>query len=208
MNKNIIIVILAIIIIAIVGAFVFTQPQTTTDGKLNTQVTFLSGTTLKNGEQVQFELKDLSGNAVAGEEVTISYEEKEGEIQNYTIITDSQGKGYLTLNGESVGDHKITIKYNGSDKYNGCTAEQTIKIEDGTATADTQTSQNSTASTVEYNNESQTQSASTATQTYYDAELNVYYDANGNVIGGQSDGSKIWDLRNNGPVIDENGSLV
>lgn len=196
---------MVIIIIAVVAGFMFSQPQTTTDGKLNTQVKFLSGTTLKNGEQVQFQLVDLNGSAVAGQEVTISYEEN-GQIQNYTIITDSQGKGYLTLNGESAGEHKITINYNGSDKYNGCTAEQTIKIEDGNATEETNSAQNSTASTVKYNNATQSQSTTT-TQTYYDAELNVYYDANGNVIGGQSEGSKIWDLRANQPMVDGNGSI-
>ena len=42
MNKNIIIAILIIIIIAAVGAFIFTQPQATTDGKLNTQISFKS----------------------------------------------------------------------------------------------------------------------------------------------------------------------
>ena len=166
MNKNIIIAILVIVIIAVVAAFVFTQPQETTDGKLNTQISFLSGTTLKNGEQVQFELKDLKGNAVSGQEVIISYEEKEGQVQNYSIITDSQGKGYLTLNGESAGDHKIAVKYNGSEKYNGCTAEQTIKIEDGTSTEQTNTTQNSTASTVKYNNATQSQSNSNVKQTY------------------------------------------
>jgi hypothetical protein len=39
MNKNIIIAILVVIIIAAVAAFVFTQPATT-DGKLNTQINF------------------------------------------------------------------------------------------------------------------------------------------------------------------------
>lgn len=150
---------------------------------------------------------------VAGESVTISYEDKAaGQIQNYSIITDSQGKGYLALNGEAAWEYKVTVNYNGSTKYNGCSAEQTIKIEEGTSTATTETAQNSTASTVQYNNQTETQtqaqSTSTATQTYYDAELNVYYDADGNVIGGQSDGSKIWDLRNNAPEIDEQGNLV
>ena len=207
MNRNLIIAIIVVIIIAAVGVFMFSQPQTT-DGKLNTQLSFLSGTTLKNGEQIQFELKDTSGNAVAGESVIISYGEQGGDIQNYSIITDSQGKGYLALNGEAAGEYKVAVNYNGSSKYNGCSAEQTIKIEEGTSTENTETAQNSTASTVQYNNQTETQSESTVTQTYYDAELNVYYDADGNVIGGQSAGSKIWDLRNNGPEVDDEGNLV
>ena len=199
MNKNIIIAILAIILIAVVGFMLFSHPATT-DGKLNTQINFLSGTSLKNGDQVQFELKDAQGNAVAGQNVTISYEEESGNIQNYKIITDSNGKGYLTIDGENSGTHDITITFDGNDKYNGCNAKQTITIEEGTSTAQETIEQNSTANTVMYNNDTQSNqeqstSSQSSSQSYYDADLNVYYDANGRVIGGQSDGASIYDLR-------------
>ena len=61
MNKNIIIAVLIIIIVAVIGAFVFSQPQTTTDGKLNTQIKILTDSKLKNGDPLEFELKDLQG---------------------------------------------------------------------------------------------------------------------------------------------------
>lgn len=53
MNRNILIALLIIVVLAVVGAFMFLHPQTT-DGKLNTQINFVSGSTLKNGDQVQF----------------------------------------------------------------------------------------------------------------------------------------------------------
>ena len=93
MNKNIIIAILIIIIIAVVGAFVFSQQQHAPDGKINTQINFLSQTTLKNGDQVQFELKDAQGAVIAGQTVTISYDDGSGNVQNYTVNTDQNGKG-------------------------------------------------------------------------------------------------------------------
>lgn len=49
MNKNIIIAILIVVVIAVVGAFVFSQHQAT-DDKINTQINFLSETTLQNGD--------------------------------------------------------------------------------------------------------------------------------------------------------------
>lgn len=213
MNKNIIIAILIVIIIAVV-AFVALSPQNTTtdDGKINTQISFLSKDTLKNGEKVEFELKDAKGNLLKNEKITIEYTEN-GAVQKYSVLTDDNGRAFLALLNEAPGQYNVKVIYNGTDKYNGCTSEKTITIEEGESTTEsTQTTQNSTASTVKYNNatssaSSQQKTASTPIQTYYDSELNVNYDANGKVIGGQSDGANIWDLRNNPPQISEDGSL-
>lgn len=214
MNKNIIIAILIVIIIAVVAAFALSHPAQTQDGKLNTQINFLSKDTLKNGEQIEFELKDAQGKAIAGQKVNISYSDK-GNVQNYSIITDNNGKGYLTINGEAAGSYDVTINYGGNAQYNGCTAKKTVTVEEGTSTQQntTQTPANSTTSTVKYNNGTSTQSSSSSSQSsssqsYYDAELNVYFDQNGKVIGGQNAGSNIWDVRNNAPEVDEQGNLV
>jgi nitrogen fixation protein FixH len=216
MNKNIIIAILIIIIIAVVGAFVFSQQQHAPDGKINTQINFLSQTTLKNGDQVQFELKDAQGAVIAGQTVTISYDDGSGNVQNYTINTDQNGKGYLTISGENAGKYTVTVSFDGNSKYNACTAKQTITIEDGTSDAEETVSENSTANTVMYNNNNGSSSSSSAessgssSQSYYDADLNVYYDSNGKVIGGQDPGASIYELReryNNPDMIDEDGNL-
>lgn len=221
MNRNALIVILIVVIIAAVGIFVFTQPHTT-DGKMNTQINFLSQSTLKNGDQVQFELKDAQGAVIAGQQVNISYDDGSGNIQKYTVNTDANGKGYLTISGEDAGKYDVTVSFDGNDKYNGCSAKQTITIEEGTSDAQETVAENSTANTVMYNNNtdtsassnatapSQSSSQSSASQSYYDADLNVYYDSNGRVIGGQSDGASIYDLRaqyNNPDMIDAEGNL-
>lgn len=211
MNKNIIIAILIVIIIAVVAAFALSQPAQTQDGKLNTQINFLSKDTLKNGEQIEFELKDAQGKAIAGQQVNISYSDK-GNVQTYSIITDNNGKGYLAINGEAAGTYDVTINYGGNAQYNGCTAKKTITVEEGTSTQNaSQTPANSTTSTVKYNNGTAQGSSSgqaKSSQSYYDADLNVYFDQNGKVIGGQSAGSDIWDLRNNPQQVDEQGNLI
>lgn len=200
MNKNIILIILIVIVVAILGVFIFTTANS--NGKVNTQINFLSEDTLKNGESIEIELKDDKGNALTRQNITITYEE-DGKDQNYSLITDGIGKVYLTLNNEPGGEHKVKVTYNGTTQYNGCFAEKTITIEDSNIAENTQaTPDNSTASTVEYNN------ASTPTQTYYDAELNEYYNADGIIIGGQNAGSSIYYLRNNPQEVDENGNLI
>ena len=199
-SKNIIIAVLIILVVVVVGVFAFSQPAPTTqDGKLNTQINFLSQDNLKNGDQIQIELKDLQGKVLAGQQVKITYEAN-GKIENYSVITDSQGKAYLTIAGEDTGQHKVKVVYDGNEQYNGCTAEKTITIEEGQGTA-ANTNANATANTVKYNN--QTGKSAQATQTYYDSELNVYYDSNGKVIGGQVAGANIYDLRENSRAMEE-----
>lgn len=213
MNKNIIIAILIVLIIAVVAAFALSQPAQTENGKLNTQINILSKDTLKNGEQIQFELKDAQGNALAGQNVSIEYVKNNGQTEKYSIYTDNNGKGYLTIDNEEAGKYDVTITYSGNDKYNGCNAKQTLTIEEGTSTeTPSETPANSTASTMAYNNgtaqTTQSSGQASSSQVYYDSDLNVYFDSNGKVIGGQNAGSDIWQVRNNQPEVDSEGNLV
>lgn len=124
MNKNTIIVIIIVIIIAAGAALIFGQ-----NGKTGTQINFLSDDTLQNGEQVIIELKDSNGKAIAGETVNLTYDNNE----TYSVVTDSNGKGYFIISGEPSGQYDLVADYAGNDKYNGCTAKVTITITDGTA---------------------------------------------------------------------------
>ena len=54
MNKNILIAILIVVIIALIAVFAF-QPN---NGKVNTEIKFIGEITLKNGGQIQIELSD------------------------------------------------------------------------------------------------------------------------------------------------------
>lgn len=124
MNKNIIIAILIIIIIAI-GAFLIFGHS---NGKTDTQISFLNQDTLQNGEQVKIELKDASGNAIAGETVDITYNN-----EKYSAVTDSSGRAYLTINGEDAGKYDVIASYGGNDKYGASSAQMSITITDGDA---------------------------------------------------------------------------
>ena len=206
MNRNVILAIIAIILVVIVGYFIFAQPAST-DGKLNTEIKFLGQSTIKNGDQVVFELKDAQGNALAGQNISIDYNSGSGDVQKYKVISDKDGKGYLDISGENPGKYDITVTFNATDKYNGCSAKETITIEEGSATTPA-TDSNSTASTAMYNNgtaASQTGQGE-VTQVFYDAELNVYYDINGKVIGGQAAGANIYDLRRDKMEFDQSGA--
>ena len=179
MNKNIIIAILVVIIIAGAAFFMFGQ----SNGKTDTQINFLGNKTLQNGEQIQFELKDAQGNVLAGQTVNITFNN-----EKYQVTTDENGKGYLTVDGEEAGSYEVTVDYGGNDKYNGCTGKITLTVTDGEA--DNPASETNNEATANTNGNGKTSGL------HYDSKYGVYYDDNGKVhMDGQYDGMNIDDYR-------------
>ena len=126
MNRNVIIAIIIVVIIAIVGAFVLTHQGSSE--KINTKINCLNdeNATFKNGDQLQFELKDGNGSALAGQQLNISYSKDKN--QSYTVVTDSNGKYSLILDNVTAGDNVVIVKYAGNDKYHDYELQKTITI--------------------------------------------------------------------------------
>lgn len=202
MNRKIIIALIIIVLIALAGILVFSSGI-----KSDTQIDFLNGSNIAYGGEVQFELKDAQGNALENQIVTISFESN-GQTQNYTVNTDSEGKGGLLLNNGETGTCNITVSYAGDDKHNGCSANLTITIADSDAenSDDSVASESTSQSTSD--SSSQSDSSDSSSDLKYDSELNVHYDSNGKIVGGQNDGANYEDIKNNPPQVDEEGNLV
>ena len=211
MNRNLIIAIIVIIVIAAVGAFALTQANS--GAKIDTKINFTNETSYKNGDKVVFELTEANGKAIAGEHVNITFQ-KDGANQTFTVVTDSNGRGYLLIENEPAGNSVVIVKYNGSDKYNSYVAQKTIIIAEGesnsTSTDSISTDTNSSASTQQYNSNESSQSSSSSSNLHYDSEYNFYYDDDGIIRGGQSDGMSAEEARNNmknPDMIDSEGNL-
>ena len=211
-TRNLIIIAICVILLLIVGFLAFTLTQDhSQNGKINTEINFLSAENLKSGESVEFQLKDADGNPIIGENITILFEE-DGENQTYSIVTDNEGKGSLALNNEMPGTYNVYVSYNGTTRFNGCTASQTITIEEGVyqPSGDSNSTEpiisNSSAGTSLYNGNS------TASQNiHYDSQYNFYYDDNGIIRGGQNDGMSadyIREAYQSAEMVDEEGNLV
>ena len=210
MNRNIIIIAILVIVVALVGAFMLMQPQSH-DGKLNTAIDFLNDEKLKNGGAVEFILKDEKDNALPIQNVSIIFNEN-GENQTYSIITDDEGRGALVLNNEVPGTYDVYVSYNGTAKYNSCLGKITITIEEGYSEETYEESSNDTAPTNSsagtslYNGNPN----ETSSQLHYDSQYNFYYDDNGIIRGGQNDGYSaqyIRDIYESGNMTDEDGNL-
>lgn len=191
MDKKITLLILSIFIVAVaVGTVV------AADAKVNTEIKMLSEKNLKNGDDIEFQLKDAQGKAIASQKVNISFEAN-GKYENYSVITDKDGKFYLVLTNEDIGDHKVIVNYYGNDKYNPCKLEETIKIVQGQSSNE-KTNANATANTVQYDKtiskNNTDQPANDTEILFYNAEYNFYYNQFGDVVGGQNDGAVAYDL--------------
>ena len=128
MNRNLIIAIIVIIVIAAVGAFALTQSNS--GAKIDTKINFSNESSYKNGDKVVFELTEANGNPISGQQLNISFQ-KDGDNENFTVVTDSNGRGYLLIENEPAGDSVVIVSYNGSDKYNSSVAQKTITITEG-----------------------------------------------------------------------------
>ena len=133
---------------------------------------------------MQFELKDAQGNALSGKTVNIVFNK-----ENYTLTTDQNGKGYLTLNGEAAGKYEMEVKFAGDDTYNGCDAKETITITDDQANNPVQRSTSNASVTTNTN-------GSSSSNLVYDEIYMIWYDRDTGIIAdGEWGGKNIWDYR-------------
>ncbi len=196
MNKKIILAILAVLIVAIAAFAMFSQQSSTltTAGKMNTELDILTDNTLSNGDQIQFQLKEENGSAIAGEKVKIGFTNNDGTLETFEVVTNSEGKGALVLENEAAGNHELTLAYEGNDKYNGCAIKLTITVDDS-SNDDTKAISNDNSANS--NDPSPNQNLPDNPEHWnYDNETGQYYLDDGTIVGdSQWAGSSIYELR-------------
>ncbi len=181
MDRKIIIALIIIVLIALVGLVSFS-----TGIKSDTQINFLTGSNLKNGDQIQFELVDARGNALSNQNIDITFNGSD-EKQNFTITTDEQGRGALVLKDENSGNYTVSVSYGGDDKHNGCTNKQLIII------GENNTSKSSEDYAYESNQQTSTDTSHSSTyassaNSNDNGQSNEHVDSDGKIQGGQNDG--------------------
>ena len=190
MNRKIILLVLGVFIVAFAVGSVLAA-----DAKENSEIKMLSEKTLKNGDNIELQLVDAQGNPIPSQKLNISFEAN-GKLENYSVVTDKDGNAYLVLYNEELGVHKLVVNFTGNEKYNPCKLEENITIVEGSSTSE-DTESNSTASTVQFDNSTAKNSTSKDNETnetlFYCAEYNFYYNSDGIIVGGQSDGANAYE---------------
>ncbi|MER2013500.1 MAG: hypothetical protein ABS871_02535 [Methanobrevibacter sp.] len=185
MYRKLLIALIIIVLVVLGGLIVFSNGNSNSNA--DTKINFLSNKTLQNGDSVVFELTDSKGNVLANQELKIKFTSSSGESQNFTITTDNLGKGKLVLNEQENGNYTVTVTYAGDSSHKGCSANQTITI--GYVNAEQTNSTSQPSSSSQSTSASSSSSSSSSSDLKYDSELNVHYDSNGKIVGGQSDGA-------------------
>ncbi len=109
MNSKNIVIAVVIILIIVVGAFLYIQSNSH-----NTKVDVISNSTLKNGDMVQIVLHDDYRNVYSGESIHIKILDDSGWADNYDVVTDDQGEASVVLSTFDNGNYTIHTMYNGT----------------------------------------------------------------------------------------------
>ena len=127
-NKNIIIILLAIIVLlaAILGVM-FLQ---STNAKEPTEVMITSNKTQYEGGEVSIQLTDLNKTALSKENVDITITDNKGKVVvNESVQTNSNGKAALDLDLKK-GEYTVNVTYAGNEKYTGNNTTHKLTIEE------------------------------------------------------------------------------
>ena len=127
-NKNIIIILVAIIIVlaAILGVM-FLQ---TSNAKEPTKIKITSDNEQYEGGELSIKLTDLNKTPIPKQIVNITITNSKGEVVVDDVVkTDSKGNAKLDLDLKK-GMYNVTVSYGGNDNYTGNNTTQKLTIKE------------------------------------------------------------------------------
>ena len=140
-NKNIIIILVAIIIVlAAIAGFMYLQSA---NAKQPTKIKITSDKTLYEDGKLKVQLTDLNKTALSKQKVKIIIKNKKGKtVVNKTVKTNSKGKANLDLDLKK-GKYEVNVAYDGNDNYSESNATQKLTIKEEVKETTSESSSNS-----------------------------------------------------------------
>ena len=126
MNSKAIITLVIIILLILIGGFLFVQANSH-----NTKVDVISNSSLKNGDAIQIVLTDEYRNVYPGEPVHIKILDDSGWANNYDVVTDDSGEASVVLSTYDNGNYTIHTNYNGTLFNKASHGVNALVIDDG-----------------------------------------------------------------------------
>ena len=124
-NNKIIIIALIIVIIALLVGIFAGRPNM---NRQDTKLTFVSDSTISEGDSIQVLLEDTNGNPLANQTINVKVKDGNQASDYHSVVTNEKGIGTLKIN-KSAGDYDVTVNYDG-DNYNACNVTQKITIKE------------------------------------------------------------------------------
>ena len=127
-NKNIIIILVAIVIVlAVIAGAMFLQSG---NAKEPTKVKITSDKVQYEGGKLKIKLTDLNKTALSKQKVNVIIKNKKDKVVvNETVKTNSKGKAKLDLDLKK-GKYKVNVTYKGNENYTGNNTTQKLKIKE------------------------------------------------------------------------------
>ena len=192
-NKNLIIILLVIIVILIaaIGIMFFNSAV----AKEPTKIKITSNSTITEGESLKIKLTDANGTAIANQTVNVTITDNDKSSDYHSVVTNEKGVGKLKMD-KDAGKYKITVTYDGDDKYTGCNATKKITVAE--EAADESTTGNEQISSSEPSSSSSESEDDGYWETSPDADFEYHteydssggfrqYDHAGNLVGSSYD---------------------
>ena len=127
-NKNIIIILVAIIVVlaAVIGVMLFNQ----SNAKEPTKIKIISDKEQYESGTLKIKLTDLNKTALSKQKVNIIIKNKKGKvIVDETVKTNSKGKAKLDFDLKK-GKYVVNVTYKGNENYTGNNTTQKLKIKE------------------------------------------------------------------------------
>lgn len=106
--ENIVIIAVAIVLI-LGGIFVYISANTH-----DTKISFISNSTIKNGDNITVQLKDVYKKEISGQMIDLKILDDSGWAHKYNVTTDESGQGSIQVLGFDNGNYTIHANYNGT----------------------------------------------------------------------------------------------
>ena len=120
--------ILAVIIILIIAVAAFAYISINTQ---DTKIEITSADSLKNGDYITVQLKDLYRNEIPEQVIDIKILDDSGWAHKYNVTTDELGRGYIQLSGFDNGNYTVHADFNGTLFLKESHINKAFAIDDG-----------------------------------------------------------------------------
>ena len=127
-NRNIIIILVAVVIVlAVIAGAMFMQQS---HAKETTKLKITSDKKQTEGGKLNIQLTDLNRTALSKQKINVTVKNKKGKVVvNKTVKTNSKGKAKLDLNLKK-GKYTVNVTYGGNENYTGNTTAQKLTIKE------------------------------------------------------------------------------
>ena len=126
MDKNKLIMLIMVIIIAILAAGLVMSNMHSFEKK-QTKLTITGNSSISKGDSIKVKLTDLNDTPIANQTVNITVTGKDNTSEYFSVVTNDKGVGKLKMD-KDAGSYKINCTYGGNDKYAGNSSFKEIKI--------------------------------------------------------------------------------